>query len=417
MGYTSAQRRGILLLVTFAGLLPPLCSTSYLPAIATVAYTLETDVETTNLSISSFLLTMAVSPLVWGTVSDNCGRRSPMLVSSTIFFVASVGCSVSFNVEMLILLRILQGIGASGALVIGLGVVSDMYSSEERGSALGMFYIGPLLGPIVGPLLGGFINHHFGWKVIFWLITSLSAISSCAIYLLLPETLNPKNLLQACPRLNPFEPLNFLRQAKVALPAIYSCIVISTFYAITVSQSRIFEAANLNSWHLSLVYLPLGISDMLGSLLGGIASDRTLQYARLGNHVVPESRLLMLFFSIPFTIAGVNAIGWLAQCHPHFPVIILAQAVSASSMSFSFGVLTSYVLDHFPNNTSSIAAACNLLRSLSAAITTSLTAHLINHLGMGWSFFAISLLHFIGILIPLFLTPQTYSYAYHVPAA
>ncbi|KAI0224644.1 Dityrosine transporter 1 [Massospora cicadina] len=175
-----------------------------------------------------------------------------------------------------------------------------------------------------------------------------------------------------------------------------------TFYTLSISQPHILAPWHLSSWQLGLAYVPFGISDVVGSILGGYASDRSLQYAkrRYGEHgAIPESRIFLLFISIPITIISVNGIGWLMHFEPNLLIITIIQSLICTSMTFSFCLLTGYVLDYFPTRASSIGATCTLLRSLSAGLATSLTSTFDARLGLGWSFTILGFIHLLGIII------------------
>lgn len=62
------------------------------------------------------------------------------------------------NIGVFVVVRILQSIGASAAQAVGAGTISDLFTMQERGSAMGLFLLGPLIGPVVGPIAGGYIN-------------------------------------------------------------------------------------------------------------------------------------------------------------------------------------------------------------------------------------------------------------------
>jgi len=97
--------------------------------------------------------------------------RSPLYNGTNVLFVIfTVACAVSSNLNMLIGFRLLQGMAGSAVITLGGGTVSDLFVQEERGKAIAIWSICPLLGPIVGPVIGGFLSAARGWRWVFWVL-------------------------------------------------------------------------------------------------------------------------------------------------------------------------------------------------------------------------------------------------------
>jgi len=211
--YSQKRKKLILFTIAFAGLIGPIGSTIYYPAMKVIERDLNTTSYLVNLSVSSFMVTMAVMPLAWGVFSDVYGRRRIYIVSLFISLVAGVGSALSNNIYLLLIFRAIQGIGCSSVNSVGAGTISDVFFQEERGSAMGVYYLGALVGPAVGPILGGVMTDYIGWKSIFWLLAIISLISFVMIFIFLPETKipPPPGVEEPKKSLNPVKPLAYLR--------------------------------------------------------------------------------------------------------------------------------------------------------------------------------------------------------------
>jgi MFS family permease len=98
-----------------------------------------------SLTISVFVLGFAVGPLFLSPLSEIYGRR-PVLAAGNVFFsMWQIGCALAPNINALIAFRFLAGVGGSGCLSIGGGVIVDLFPKEERGLASAMFALGPLV--------------------------------------------------------------------------------------------------------------------------------------------------------------------------------------------------------------------------------------------------------------------------------
>ena len=153
---------GLLSSITF---ISPLASSLFAPGISFM----DQDFHNTNtiisaLTVSIFVLGYAVGPLVLSPLSEIYGRR-PVLTCANVFFcVWQIGCALAPSISTLIVFRFLAGIGGSGCLTIGGGVIADLFHPEQRGIATAIYSLGPLLGPVVGPVCGGFIAERAGWR-------------------------------------------------------------------------------------------------------------------------------------------------------------------------------------------------------------------------------------------------------------
>lgn len=99
-----------------------------------------------NLSVAMYMLSMSLFPLWWSSFSETLGRRTIYLVSFVLFVVFSILSALSNSIAMLIVMRILGGGAAASVQAVGAGTIADIWESKERGRAMGIFYLGPLMG-------------------------------------------------------------------------------------------------------------------------------------------------------------------------------------------------------------------------------------------------------------------------------
>lgn len=155
----------IMTLVLIAGL-SAMNMAVFLPSLPDMAAHFDTSYAVMQMSVSLYLVATALLQLVFGPVSDRFGRRRVMLVTTSVFVLASIGCILAPNVQIFLACRMIQAAVASG-LVLGRAVVRDMYPREQAASMIGYVTMGMALVPMVAPMIGGILEQAFGWQSVF----------------------------------------------------------------------------------------------------------------------------------------------------------------------------------------------------------------------------------------------------------
>ena len=121
--------------------------------------------------VSVYILGYATGPLAVAPLSELYGRRRLYHWTNLLFLIFTMACAVSTNLDMLIVFRFFAGATGSAVLTMGGGTIADLFIQEQRGTAMAIWSMGPLLGPVVGPIAGGFLSQAKGWRWVFWVIT------------------------------------------------------------------------------------------------------------------------------------------------------------------------------------------------------------------------------------------------------
>jgi DHA1 family bicyclomycin/chloramphenicol resistance-like MFS transporter len=115
-----------------------------------------------------------------------------LLAALGLYLVASLICALAFSIETLIAARLLQAVGASGAIVLARAVVRDMFEGSRIGREMSRMAAIMALAPLVAPLLGGVLETAFGWRSNFIALFGFGAAGWLMIWFLLPETLRQR---------------------------------------------------------------------------------------------------------------------------------------------------------------------------------------------------------------------------------
>jgi len=136
------------------------------PAIMT---DLDAEVNAVVWVTSAYLLAYAVPVLITGRLGDRFGPKNLYLVGLTIFTLASLWCGLTGSVELLIVARVVQGLGASLMTPQTMAVITRIFPSERRGQAMALWGATAGVATLVGPILGGVLVDSLGWEWIFFI--------------------------------------------------------------------------------------------------------------------------------------------------------------------------------------------------------------------------------------------------------
>src|SRR5262245_1249166 len=191
---TSYQRHTELIILLGAlTAFAPVSIDMYLPALPTIGAAFSAAPGYVQLSLASFFLGLATGQAFYGPVSDRFGRKRPLYAGLALFAIASAGCAMATSIDMLIVLRFFQALGACSGQVIARAVVRDLFEPREsaRGFSLLLLVMG--VSPILAPLAGGQIISWFAWRVVFWVITALALLGLAGVIVRVPETHRHEN--------------------------------------------------------------------------------------------------------------------------------------------------------------------------------------------------------------------------------
>ncbi len=145
------------------------------------------------LIITSFVMGMGLGTFFAGPLSDAFGRRRVMVMSATLYIVAATFAWVSQTLEVMLVARLFQGIGAAGPRVVSVAIVRDLFSGRDMARVLSIVMMIFTLVPAIAPTLGVVIISFSGWRSIFAAFITFSLISTIWLLVRLPETLAIEN--------------------------------------------------------------------------------------------------------------------------------------------------------------------------------------------------------------------------------
>ncbi|MEX2446468.1 MAG: multidrug effflux MFS transporter [Dehalococcoidia bacterium] len=177
----------VALLVALAAL-APLSIDMFLPSMPTLAATFATDRGTLQLAVTLFIVAFAGSQLVYGPLSDRIGRRPVLLAGLALFVVGGLMSLAAPTVEVLLLGRVVQGLGGGAGPSLAHAIVLDVHGRERAGRVIAYMAIALPLAPAIAPIIGGFLQDSFGWHSVFVVLAGTGVLLAVAYRLVFPET-------------------------------------------------------------------------------------------------------------------------------------------------------------------------------------------------------------------------------------
>jgi multidrug resistance protein len=284
-----------------------------------------------NLSVAFYMLAMSIFPLWWSSFSEIYGRRSIYILSFALFVVFSIASAVSTDIAMLIVFRLMGGGASASVQAVGAGTIADIWEPRERGTAMGIFYLGPLMGPLLAPIIGGALAQAFGWASTMWCLAIYGGILLILLLFCLPETLPKRKPAASSPQadqaqgssslalkktassvsvhakktakfmqkifLEPLQVLLYLRHPPVAITVYYAAITFGSLFALNISVQQAFSIPpyDFSQMIVGLLYIPSAVGYILASVLGGRWIDRIMaREARRAGRYDDNGKLIYL---------------------------------------------------------------------------------------------------------------------------
>ncbi|KAL4767644.1 major facilitator superfamily domain-containing protein [Aspergillus nidulans var. acristatus] len=420
--YTSFTPRGRMLIVIIAGfatITSPLTATGQL----------RVSPQAINMTLTIYIVFQAISPAIFGPLSDAVGRRPIFLLTLAIYALANLGMALNkHNYGLLLLLRALQSLGASAAFAISYGIVADVCVSSERGKTMAWVSMALNLGTCLGPIIGGLVAYLSGnieW--IFWALFIVGLLLFFIVGMFLPETARnlvgngsdqtERTLWQQCwwcyiknvrllnrkeneqdhqeyeaaaraehgtlnrliTRISaPFSIRMFAAPLRIIFfPDTFWCLWINeSFYTVdyilAATVPNIFtDIYQFNMLLTGLAYLPRGIGIIVSSYCNGKIMDHNYKvtarkHDQLINHVF-------------------------ANYKKHFLILLVLQFIQGFWGTCFYTIYNTLLIDVFPENPSTAAASASITRCALAAIGVTILQPVLDAAGLGWYFTALGL--------------------------
>ncbi|MCJ1471685.1 hypothetical protein MMC13_000325 [Lambiella insularis] len=424
----------ITFVVAMAAIAAPIGSAIFFPSLLQVSEDLHTTPTITNLSVAMYMLSMSIFPLWWSSFSETLGRRTIYITSFSLFLVFNILSAESKNIAMLIVMRILAGGAAASVQAVGAGTIADVWEPKERGQAMGVFYLGPLMGPLLAPIIGGGLALKWGWRSTQWFLAIFGLVVLVFLFFALPETLKNRKVpaAEACETkveqyqrpplsrvrsrqevhlrtkktvkmlkrafLDPLKIILYLRFPAVLITVYYASITFGSLYILNVSLESTFNQAPyyFSTIEVGLTYIPNSIGYIFASIFGGRWTDSIMareakkagRYDENGKLIYrPEDRMRENAWIAAFLYpAALIWYGWAAERQVFWIVPLIANFFFGVGSMLIFSMATTMLTEFMPRKSSAGVAVNNFVRNIFSCVGGVVAQPLIEAIGNGWLF-------------------------------
>jgi DHA1 family bicyclomycin/chloramphenicol resistance-like MFS transporter len=260
----------------------PLSIDMYLPAMPGMAGGLRTTAPLVQLTLTVFVVGLAVGQVLAGPVSDAWGRRRPLLIGLALYVAGSLWCALAPTVGWLIGGRVLQSLGAAAGVVLARAIVRDLFEGTAMTRFFSTLMVVNGLAPIAAPVIGGQLLTVASWRAVFLVLTGVGVVLLVAVVVALPESLPAGRRAPAhlAGTVRTFRALaadwSYLRYVLAA-----ALMFAAVFAYISGSSFVLQDTYGLTAQQFSLVFGVNGLGIVLvgqlnGLLVGRVAGERAL---------------------------------------------------------------------------------------------------------------------------------------------
>ncbi|EIM81804.1 MFS general substrate transporter [Stereum hirsutum FP-91666 SS1] len=418
LNWTSWKRWSVIVVISLYMFVTVLESSVMAPALPDISRHFSINDQTVVvLTLSIYLLSFAIAPLLYAPLSEMYGRFLVVQINMVLFLGFNIGCVFAPTTGALIALRFLSGWVGSVPLALGGAIIGDLFPPAGRGLAMAVFTMGGMIAPVAGPIAGGFLTETSGFKYIFVLLVCLSGVFLLISIPLFRETYGPvilarsfrtpKDLENTSMALNRRESIQNVwinvKRPFVLLARSFICFILSLYMAtyagiwylmFTTFPGNSYKCVvsvlftdiyHFNTGTVGLAYIGLSIGFVLATFVVAGVGDRvfTELVRRNGGKSAPEMRIPLLIVGSFFVPIGLFWYGWSIEAKIHWIMPILGTGIFGFGIALGIQFSQLYLIDAFGIYAASALSAAAVLRSMLAFAFPLFGSQLYETLGNG----------------------------------
>ncbi|MEM5540050.1 multidrug effflux MFS transporter [Olleya sp. AS48] len=307
-----------------------------LPAMSAIGITVNSlDTSNNQLLITMIFLGLGCGQLLFGPLSDSFGRKPIVYIGFTVFAIGGIVCVLSHSLEMMVVGRIIQGIGLAAPRTIAIAVIRDMFKGDYMAKIMSFVTTFFILVPVIAPVMGKFILNHYDWTGIFYVQLIMALVVAIWFWKRQPETLKPEYKIKFTRHVFIDGLKELLKYKETIGFTIISGFISGAFIVYLSASQVIFE----NQY---------GLIDEFPYIFAGLACGVGLSTFLNGSFVMRLGMWRLSYLAI--IVFSVNALlyvllFWNATTNPALPIILIFMAIQFFTIGFIFGNLRAIAME------------------------------------------------------------------------
>jgi DHA1 family bicyclomycin/chloramphenicol resistance-like MFS transporter len=370
------------IIAALLAMIGPFSIDAYLPSFPDIEAEFDISRAMLSQSLAVYLLAFSISTLFWGPLADRFGRRLVILVSMALYTLGSIGCAVADSADTFMLLRVVQGLAASGGFIAGRAMIRDAHDAAAAHRAMSQVMLLFALAPAIAPVLGGWLHDQFGWRSVFWFLSILGALLILMGFFI-RETL-PREQRRS------IHPASVLRVYAATImhrrfPLLVLCLSLSfsgLFLYIAGAPTVIYDFLGLGSNDFGWLFIPI-----VGGLMLGASISGRLAHRWPAQQTISAGLLVMLVAaSLNFVSTNVTPAGIFTVIGP--------LVLYVTGLSLMMPAITVLALDCLPTHRGTAASMQGFIQTLTNSAVASIAVPLLHK---HWAYFVLGQLVFLLI--------------------
>ena len=319
-----------------------------LPALQPIGMSIGTRNSSENqLLITMIFLGLGFGQLIFGPISDHLGRKSVIYMGFVIFVLSNMLCVFASSIEMMVVGRILQGIGLSAPRTLSIAMIRDRFEGNYMAKIMSFVVSIFILVPIVAPTLGKFMLDNYGWKSIFYSQLIFGALILIWLWKRQPETLRPAYKKKFSSAIFIHGTKEFIRYRSAVIFTLVSGLITGSFMVFLSTSQHIFE-------------VQYGLVDEFPYIFGALAFSVGLATFTNGTLVVRFGmmRLVTIFMLLFLATSVLYMVFFFGEINPSIRILVIFLTVQFFSVGFLFGNVRSLAMQPL-GHIAGIGAAIN----------------------------------------------------------
>ena len=385
---TRPGTRHLTLIAALLSMLGPFSIDTYLPSFPAIELEFGVSRAVLSQSLAVYLLAFAASTLVWGPLADRFGRRLVILVSMFLYTLGSVGCALADSAGTFLLLRIAQGLAASGGFIASRAMIRDAHDADSARRAMSQVMLLFALSPAIAPVLGGWLHDQFGWRSVFWFLSGFGMML-VVMGLFIKETLVHEQRQSIHPGAVVRVYIDSLRNKR--FPALILSLAFAfagLFLYIAGAPTVIYDFLGLDSEDFGWLFIPI----VVGLMVGASISSRLA-------HRWPANRTISAGYGLMIIAAMLNLLAT-AFTTASILTVIGPLVLFVLGLAILMPAITVLALDCLPHHRGTAASMQGFLQMVTNAAVASIA---VPFLHARWLHFVSGQLVFLLLAVMLWL--------------